>query len=105
MKKILKEFPRTPASVQRRRALMHRIMETVRAELAALLRRVRQARGLTRVQLAERSGLSRQMVAKIERCVRRPTFESVLQLVLGMEYGLERLARVLTRALRAACAG
>ena len=81
---------------------MHRLMEFVRTELAAFLRQLRLAQGFSLNGLARRAGLSRQMLSKVETRRRRPTFETVLQLALAMEYALTKFVNELWAKIRAA---
>lgn len=54
---------------------------------AEKLRQLREAAGITRYELAKRSGLSKQSVYKIEEGERKPTFESAVKLAeaLGVD--------------------
>jgi len=51
---------------------------------AARLRELRTAKGLTQHELAERSGLHRQAIAKLELAEREPSWASVLALAKGL---------------------
>lgn len=61
----------------------------VRARLAANLRRLRQARGLSQEQFAFEAGIHRTYVSDLERGARNPTIEVVdkLALFLGVKVG------------------
>jgi transcriptional regulator with XRE-family HTH domain len=56
---------------------------------AGRLRELREAKGLTQRKLAERTGLTTDGIAKLERSARSPTWETVIALcqALGVEVG------------------
>ena len=56
--------------------LSHRKIKALGANVASILREERKARGLSMNTVAERSGLSPQMVSYVEREMRAPTLET-----------------------------
>jgi len=62
-----------------------------------MLRLAREKRGLSMNRVAERAGLSQQMVSYVERGMRNPTLETLLRLAAAIEINL---AEVLRQALR-----
>jgi transcriptional regulator with XRE-family HTH domain len=73
--------------------------QAVCSEVARILRAERQKRGLSMNQVAERSGLSQQMVSYVEREMRNPTLETLLRMAEAMKVDLPTVIR---RAQRAA---
>ena len=69
------------------------------AHVARLLREERQRQKLSMNALAERSGLSRQMVSYIEQGKRNPTLDTLLRLTSALGVPSEKL---LQRARKAA---
>lgn len=65
--------------------------------VATILKRERTAQKLSMTRLAEKAGLSRQMVSYVERGLRIPTLDTLLRItaVLGI-----KASNVLTRAER-----
>ena len=57
-------------------------MEDVRHRLAANLRRLRQAKGLSQEAFADEAGIHRTYVSDLERSARNPTSEPIPPLVL-----------------------
>jgi len=55
------------------------------AEFAERLKELRLAAGLSQAELAERAGLNRFGVAKLEQGVREPTWATVLELARALE--------------------
>jgi transcriptional regulator with XRE-family HTH domain len=53
--------------------------------VAEILRHEREKRGLSMNQVAERAGLSQQMVSYVERQMRNPTLETVLRIAAAIE--------------------
>ena len=62
--------------------------ETVCARVAEILRQEREKRGLSMNLLAERAGLSQQMVSYVERQMRNPTLETLLRMASALEIDL-----------------
>jgi transcriptional regulator with XRE-family HTH domain len=59
--------------------------EAVCARVAQILRQEREQRGLSMNLVAERAGLSQQMVSYVERQMRNPTLETLLRIAAAME--------------------
>src|SRR5918998_5028287 len=81
-------------------------------ELGAWVRGLRRERGLTLEELAERSGVSRAMISKVERGEKNPTLVVAAKLAEGLGITLsefagteERRAVVAGPAVRGAVAG
>jgi transcriptional regulator with XRE-family HTH domain len=60
---------------------------------AGRLRELREARGLTQKELAERTGLTTDGIAKLERSDRGPTWETVLALCNALGVGCGEFAK------------
>ena len=60
-------------------------------ELAHVIRREREARGLSMSAVAERAGLSQQMVSYVERGMRIPTIDTLLRISVALEVDLADL--------------
>ena len=73
--------------------------EAICAEVARILRQERQKRNVSMTALAERAGLSQQMVSYTERQMRNPTLDTLLRLTGAL--GLN-VVDVLRRAQAAA---
>jgi transcriptional regulator with XRE-family HTH domain len=71
--------------------------QAVCARVARNLRREREKRGLSMNQVAERAGLSQQMVSYVERQMRNPTLETLLRIGAAMEIDF---AEILRQAMR-----
>jgi transcriptional regulator with XRE-family HTH domain len=63
------------------------------ANFIKALQQERLERGLSMNALAERAGLSQQMVSYVERGIRKPTFDTVLRIALAMDVDLPRILR------------
>ena len=63
-------------------------------ELGAWVRGLRRERGLTLEELAERSGVSRAMISKVERGEKNPTLVVATKLAKGLEINLSRLLKI-----------
>ena len=61
--------------------------------LGQLIRRARIERKITANELAERAGLSQQMVSYVERGIRRPTLDTIFRMSLALEVDLGRIIR------------
>ncbi|ATB37484.1 XRE family transcriptional regulator [Cystobacter fuscus] len=61
------------------------------SRLGARIRELRQARGLTLEVLAERSGVSRAMISKVERGTNNPTLVVAVRIAQGLGVGLSEL--------------
>jgi len=73
--------------------------QAVCARVAQILRREREKRGLSMNRVAERAGLSQQMVSYVERQMRNPTLETLLRIADALDLDL---AAVIKRATRSA---
>ena len=73
--------------------------QAVCSRVARILRQEREKRGLSMNLVAERAGLSQQMVSYVEREMRNPTLETVLRIAAAMEIDL---SKVLQNAQKAA---
>jgi DNA-binding XRE family transcriptional regulator len=76
-----------------------KLRESVRSHVARLLREERENRGLSLNLLAEKAGLSRQMVSYVEQEKRNPSLDILLRITEVLEIKLED---VLVRARAAA---
>jgi transcriptional regulator with XRE-family HTH domain len=79
--------------------LQQKHVDAICSEVAAILRAERDARNLSMSAIAERGGLSQQMVSYVERGMRKPTLDTLVRMTHGLEIDL---ADVLQRAQRAA---
>ncbi len=61
------------------------------SNVARLLREERQKRAMTLNALADRAGLSRQMISYVEQQERNPTLDTLLRLTAAMDINLEDL--------------
>lgn len=73
--------------------------QAICSRVARILRQEREKRGLSMNLVAERAGLSQQMVSYVEREMRNPTLETVLRIAAALEIDL---AKVLQTAQKAA---
>ena len=69
--------------------------EAICSRVSQILREERRKRGLSMTELAERAGLSQQMVSYVERELRNPTLETLLRITDALEIDL---ADVIQRA-------
>lgn len=69
------------------------------SHVARILREERERQGLSMNKVAERAGLSQQMVSYIEREMRNPTLETLLRICAALDIDL---AQVIAKANRAA---
>ena len=76
--------------------------QAVCSRVAQLLRREREKRGLSMNGVAERAGLSQQMVSYVERGMRNPTLETLLRIAAAIEIDI---AEVLRQAIKTADQG
>lgn len=67
------------------------------SRVAQILRQERERQGLSMNLVAERAGLSQQMVSYVERDMRNPTLETLLRIAAALKIDL---AEVLLRAQR-----
>lgn len=75
----------------------HDHLEAVANAVAAQLRRERQRCKLSMNAVAERAGLSQQMVSYVERGMRNPTLDTLLRMAAALEVDL---AAIITAAQR-----
>jgi transcriptional regulator with XRE-family HTH domain len=73
--------------------------EAVCARVAQILRQEREKSGLSMNLVAERAGISQQMVSYVERQMRNPTLETMLRIAAAIEIDP---VDVLRRAIRTA---
>jgi transcriptional regulator with XRE-family HTH domain len=73
--------------------------QAVCSRVVQILRQEREKRGLSMNVVAERAGLSQQMVSYVEREMRNPTLETLLRIANGLDIDF---ADVMRRALKAA---
>jgi transcriptional regulator with XRE-family HTH domain len=73
--------------------------QIVCARVAQILRQEREKRGLSMNRVAERAGLSQQMVSYVEREMRNPTLETLLRIAAAMEIDF---VEVMRRAIKSA---
>jgi transcriptional regulator with XRE-family HTH domain len=73
--------------------------QAVCARVARMLRQERESQGLSMNRVAERAGLSQQMVSYVEREMRNPTLETLLRIAAALEIDL---AQILQSAQKAA---
>lgn len=64
----------------------------VKVEFGPQLRALRERAGLTQQQLAERAGLHRQGIVKLERGEREPAWSTLLALAVALKVGLQDFA-------------
>src|SRR5262245_55746290 len=62
--------------------------QAVCSQVARILRQERERRGLSMNTVAERAGLSQQMVSYVERQMRNPTLETLLRMAAAIETNL-----------------
>ena len=74
-------------------------LDAVSAAIAGDIRSEREKQNMSMNRLAERAGLSQQMVSYVERGMRNPTIETLLRIASALEIDL---VDVLQRAQRAA---
>jgi len=72
--------------------------QAVCARVAQTLRKEREKRGLSMNLVAERSGLSQQMVSYVERQMRNPTLETLLRIAAAIEIDLVDVLRKAKKA-------
>ena len=74
----------------------HRI---ICSRVAQLLRELREAKKLSMNQVAERSGLSQQMVSYVERGMRNPTLETLLRMTAALDADLSSVIQKASKAV------
>ena len=73
--------------------------QAVCSRVVQILRREREKRGLSMNVVAQRAGLSQQMVSYVEREMRNPTLETLLRIAAAMEVNF---VQILQQAAKAA---
>ncbi len=79
-----------------------RRQQAICAQIIKILQETREQRGLSKYIVAERSGLSQQMIGYVERGLRQPSLETVLRMADAIEIDL---AKVIQQARRQATLG
>jgi transcriptional regulator with XRE-family HTH domain len=67
--------------------------QAVCSRVAKILRQEREKRGLSMNVIAERAGLSQQMVSYVEREMRNPTLETLLRISAALEIDFATVMR------------
>ena len=62
-------------------------------QVIRLLQEERERRGLSKYVVAERAGLSQQMIGYVERGLRSPSLETIVRLAAGLEVDLAEIIR------------
>ncbi len=75
-------------------------LETIAARVAELLKTERQHRKLSMSTVAERAGLSQQMVSYVERGMRNPTLDTLLRMTAAMKLDPAELLAAAQRKAR-----
>jgi len=75
-------------------------LETVASRVAELLKKERQHQQLSMSTVAERAGLSQQMVSYVERGLRNPTLDTLLRMAAALKLDLAELLAVAQRKSR-----
>jgi len=70
------------------------------ARVAQVLRQEREKRGLSMNQVAERAGISQQMVSYVERQMRNPTLETLLRIAAAIEIDVIDVMRRATKTAK-----
>ena len=63
----------------------------VRLKLGSRVQRLRQARGFSQEELADRAGLHRTYVSGVERGIRNPTISVLEKMAIGLQVSLSDL--------------
>ena len=63
-------------------------VEKLCAEIVRLLREERERQGVSMLRVAQRAGLSQQMVSYVERGIRRPTLDTILRISAALNLDL-----------------
>ena len=67
--------------------------QAVCSRVAKILRQEREKKGLSMNAVAERAGLSQQMVSYVEREMRNPTLETALRIAAALEIDFSQVMR------------
>jgi transcriptional regulator with XRE-family HTH domain len=74
-------------------ALDKKSQQAVCSRVVKILRKEREKRGLSMNLVAERAGLSQQMVSYVEREMRNPTLETLLRISAALEIDFAAVMR------------
>lgn len=74
-------------------ALDTKSKQAICSRVAQILREERERRGLSMNMVAERSGLSQQMISYVEREMRNPTLETLLRIAAAIDIDLAQVLR------------
>lgn len=74
-------------------ALDKKSQQSICSNVVKTLRQEREKRGLSMNLVAERAGLSQQMVSYVEREMRNPTLETLLRISAALEIDLWKVMR------------
>jgi len=69
---------------------MHR---AVCVRIVQLLHEERERRGLSKYAIAEKSGVSQQMIGYVERGMRSPSLETIVRMAAGLEVDLPAIIK------------
>jgi transcriptional regulator with XRE-family HTH domain len=67
------------------------LLDSISSQVACLLRKEREKRGLSLNLLAEKAGLSRQTVSYVEQGVQSPSLETLLRITWALGVDLEKI--------------
>ena len=76
-----------------RRVLDERALQTICENVAMALKEERLRQGLSMTELAQRAGLSQQMVSYVERGMRTPTIDTLLRVTNVLEIPLWKILK------------
>jgi transcriptional regulator with XRE-family HTH domain len=76
------------------RVASDKTQQAVCSRVAHILRQEREKRGLSMNLVAERAGLSQQMVSYVEREMRNPTLETLLRIAAAMQIDLAKVLQL-----------
>ena len=87
-----------PVSLNFPKVASNKSQQAVCSQVARVLRRDREKRGLSMNLVAERAGLSQQMVSYVEREMRNPTLETLLRIAAALEIDLVKVLQTAQKA-------
>ena len=70
-----------------------RLLQTISSHVACFLREERKRQGLSLNEVAQRAGLSRQMVSYVEQQERKPTLDTLLRISTALGVKLEEIIK------------
>ncbi len=76
------------------------IPKAVCSQVARLLRQERERRGVSMTVLAQRAGMSQQMISYVEREMRIPRLDSLIRICDALDFPADRLIRQAVAAAR-----